>query len=297
MGVSRRMANREGWKPTLPNSFKDAETFNSVPRLTDPCQMRPLGKSSILRMESSFCLWALWTIIPWQSSIWWLLSHRWQRVNSKVFPPKTRIVWSPRLLEIKVSIKSFLTRDQVCQRPQWSNRGSAFSWGGRAPPRITHCILRPSQHPQSCKEMRSIQRQRNCTHSANQVPVITTSLGHLTMLKIKAWGNTVWELRSAGKIFRGSGRSPGKACTSGSLKINPRYLGQEPMRLLSSQIYWLCVKPLDRRGTLSPRTCAPLTERHVTNSGSLSNKRKKITLNSMHICRSSWRTKWSHRSR
>lgn len=185
----------------------------------------------------------------------------------------------------------------MCQRPLWSNRGNIFSWGGRAHPRITHCILRPSQHPQSFKEMRSIQRQRNCTHSASQVLVITTSLGHLTALKIKAWGNTVWEPRSAGKICRGSGRSPGMACTRESLKINLRYLGLELMRLVKCQIYWLCAKPLDRRAILSPRRCALLTERHVTNSGSLSNKRKKIMLNSMHRCRSNWRTKWSRRSR
>ena len=145
--------------------------------------------------------------------------------------------------------------------------------------------------------MRSIITPRNCTPTVNQVAVITTSQGHSTVLKIKAWRNTEWELRSAGGIFRGSGRSPGMACARGSLKIDLRYLDLEPMRLVNSQIYWLSAKPLDRRATLSLRRCAPLTERYETSSGSLSNKRKKITLNSMHRCRSSWRTKWSRRSR
>lgn len=145
--------------------------------------------------------------------------------------------------------------------------------------------------------MRYIQPQRNCTPTASQARVITTSQEHLTVLKIKAWGNTEREPKSAGGIYRGSGRSQGMACTRESLKINLRYLGLEPMRLLNIKIYWLCAKQLGKRATLSPKRCEHLIERHAKNSGWLSDKRKKTTLNSTRRCRSNWRTKWSRRSR
>ena len=144
--------------------------------------------------------------------------------------------------------------------------------------------------------MRFIRPQRSCTRTASQVPVTITSLGHSTALKIRAWRNTGWEPRSAGGISRGYGRSQGMACISETLKINLRYLGLEPMRLFNSKNYWLCVNLLARRATPSPRRCAPSTEQPEMNSESPSNKRKKITLNSMRRCKYSWRTKWGRRS-